>query len=113
MQQGADPRLLADALRIGLGAFLALSSPVAGVGLGAVALFAFVVSAASIVIGLGFWLLKSWAWPVGVILEAFSVLSSILSIASDSSVGSAIVSLVVAAAIIWYLHQPHVRAAFW
>lgn len=71
-----------------------------------------VLSAAQLVLGYGFWTLKHWAWQAGVLLEAISAIVALLSALATFDLFSLALSLAIAGGIIYYLHQPHVRAAF-
>ena len=71
-----------------------------------------VLSAAQLVLGYGFWMLKHWAWQAGVLLEAISAIVSILGALATGDLSGLVFGLVVPGVVIYYLHQPHVRAAF-
>jgi hypothetical protein len=81
----------------GLVTFLALARIAANVG---ELLFAY-----------GAWQLRSWAWPLGIGLEAAVILVSVLDLRS-STAGFTFVAVAVWAGIIYYLCRPTVRRAF-
>jgi hypothetical protein len=65
------------------------------------------------VLGYGFWTLKPWAWTLGVGLQGAGIALNILQFVNDSTqLVSAIISIAISVAILWYLFQPHVKAAF-
>lgn len=103
--------LLASLVLLGLGAAGAVG------GLGGLAFLAgiFVLAYAvlSLVLAYGFWTLKPWAWPLGIGVEVLGIVQAVLQFMNDSSgVVSLVLSLAIAAVILWYLFQPHVKAAF-
>jgi len=103
--------LLASLVLLGLGAAGAAAS------LGGLAFIAGIIvlaySILSLVLAYGFWTLKPWAWPLGVGVQAVGILQAILQFANDSSqIVSLVISIAIAGVILWYLFQPHVKAAF-
>jgi uncharacterized membrane protein len=103
--------LLASLVLLGVGAAGTAS------GLGGLAFVAGIIVLAyavlSLVLAYGFWTLKSWAWPLGVGVQVLGVVQAVLQFMNDSSqVVSLVISLAIAAVILWYLYQPHVKAAF-
>lgn len=67
----------------------------------------------ALVLGYGFWTLKPWAWTLGVGLQAAGIVLNVLQFINDSTqLVSAIFSIAISVAILWYLYQPHVKAAF-
>jgi uncharacterized membrane protein (DUF2068 family) len=103
--------LLASLVLLGLGAAGTAS------GLGGLAFVAGIIVLAyavlSLVLAYGFWTLKSWAWPLGVGVQVLGIVQAVLQFMNDSSqVVSLVISLAIAAVILWYLYQPHVKAAF-
>ena len=66
-----------------------------------------------LILGYGFWTLKPWAWSMGVALQAAGIVLDVIQfINNGSQLVSVIISIAISAAIIWYLFQPHVKAAF-
>ncbi|MEO5919222.1 MAG: hypothetical protein ABIQ17_06650 [Candidatus Limnocylindrales bacterium] len=97
---------------LGLGAFFAVT----GVGglfqiLGLVAL---ALGIAELAIGYGFWTLKPWAWKVAFMVYAVSILIEILRFLSFGGYGitGIVVSIAIAAVVIYYMNQANVRQAF-
>jgi uncharacterized membrane protein HdeD (DUF308 family) len=87
-----------------------------GTGLGTLALLiglAFLVlSILELAFGFGAWTLKPWAWTLGIASQVLSLILSVIYIATGSSIGSQIVSIIIAAVILYYLFTPPVRQAF-
>jgi uncharacterized membrane protein (DUF2068 family) len=103
--------LLASLVLLGLGAAGAAA------GLGGLAFMAGILvlaySVLSLVLAYGFWFLKSWAWPLGVGVQALGIIQAVLQFANDSTqIVSLVISIAIAGVILWYLFQPHVKAAF-
>ncbi|MEB3788180.1 MAG: DUF2127 domain-containing protein [Desulfurococcales archaeon] len=65
---------------------------------------AIIMGLINLVIAYGLWNGKSWAWWLTVVFAALNALMSLVSMM--------IVSLVIAAVIIWYMLRPHVKAFF-
>jgi uncharacterized membrane protein len=103
--------LLASLALLGLGAAGAAS------GLGGLAFIAGIIilaySVLSLVLAYGFWTLKPWAWPLGIGVQGLGIIQAVLQFMNNSSnVISLVISLAIAGVILWYLYQPHVKAAF-
>ena len=103
--------LLASLVFLGLGAASTAS------GLGGLAFVAGLIilaySLLSLALAYGFWTLKPWAWPLGVGVQALGVVQAVLQFLNDGTqFFSLLVSLAIAGVILWYLFQPHVKAAF-
>ena len=96
---------------IGLGGALATG----GLG-GMAALVGFLVLILGVlylVLAYGFWTLKPWAWLLGVGLQGASIVLTIIQlIGGTTNIVSAVISIAISAAILYYLYQPHVKAAF-
>jgi len=103
--------ILAGLTLVGLGG---LAGAAAGGGYAALLGVLFLIyGVLALILAYGFWTLKSWAWPLGVGVEIFGIVSATLQFLNDTSqVVSLVISLAIAAVIIWYLFQPHVKAAF-
>jgi hypothetical protein len=70
-------------------------------------------SVLSLALAYGFWMLKSWAWPLGVGVEVLGIIQAVLQYTNDTrQLFSLIISLALAGFILWYLYRPHVKAAF-
>jgi low temperature requirement protein LtrA len=77
------------------------------------ALIVLAYSILSLALAYGFWTLKSWAWPLGVGVEVLGVVQAILQYMNDTrQVVSLVISIAIAGVVLWYLYQPHVKAAF-
>ena len=96
---------------VGLGGALATG----GLG-GMAALVGFLVLILGVlylVLAYGFWTLQPWAWLLGVGLQAASIVLTLIQlIGGTSNIVSAVISIAISAAILYYLYQPHVKAAF-
>jgi hypothetical protein len=73
-----------------------------------------VIAIAEIILGWGLWTLKPWAFWATAIVEAIRVVSALYSwLVIHNSLGSVLLSLIVALVILVYLFaDPNVRAAF-
>ena len=103
--------LLASLVFLGFGATTAAS------GLGGLAFLAGLIilaySLLSLALAYGFWTLQPWAWPLGVGVQALGIVQAVLQFLNDGTqFFSLLVSLAIAGVILWYLFQPHVKAAF-
>jgi hypothetical protein len=98
---------------IGLGGFIAASGAKGGAFAPVLGLLLLGYGLLALALAYGFWNLKPWAWTLGVGLQAAGIVIDVLQFVNDSTqLVSAIISIAIAAAILWYLFQPHVKAAF-
>jgi hypothetical protein len=109
--------ILGSIALIGLGGVAAGSGQGGLGGLAAiVGLVTLVVSIVSLVLAYGFWTLKPWAWPLGVAVQIIGlILTALTVLGSGDIVGSLvanIISIAISVIILYYLFQPHVKAAF-
>jgi hypothetical protein len=116
-----------------LGAFAALALMFAGAGLAgaggvaggavvagsafmllALTIWTAILSAIEIAFGVGALQLKPWAWSLGTIWTWVSMASTLLTLIANKGSGlfSALLSIIVAIAILYYLYTDEVRAAF-
>ena len=95
-------------------AIFGLGAAAGAAGIGAILALILLVSAfVSLALAYGFWTLKPWAWPVGMGLEILGlVLSGLQVITGSVSISGVLVSVIISAAIIYYLLTPNVKAAF-
>ena len=94
------------------GSFIGAATGSAGLGalaslFGAIALIAAI---AYLVFAWGAWGLKPWAWTLGIVIAAVSIVLNLFNLFNGDF--SAIISIAIAAAITYYLFQPDVKAAF-
>lgn len=91
---------------------------VLGIGLGVVTL---VLAIVGIIIGVGLWTLKRWAWNAARILAIINIVFAIISVIATASggnqslgaaIGSNIVGILINGFIVWYLNKPEIRGAF-
>lgn len=105
--------LLGGLTLIGLGGFIAASGVAGGALAPILGLLLLAYGVLALVLAYGFWTLKPWAWTLGIGLQAAGIVINILQFVNDSTqLVSAIVSIAISAAVIWYLYQPNVKAAF-
>ena len=80
-------------------------------GLGAaLGVIFFIIGIVDLLLGLGCFKAWSWVWIVGVIFSAISILIGIVSLVTTGF--SALIEIVIAAIILYYLFQPQVKAYF-
>ena len=97
----------------GLGGFVAASGAAGGGFAAVLGVLLLLYGVLAFILGYGFWTLKPWAWTLGVGLQGASIALNILQFINDADqLVSAIISIAITAAILWYLFQPHVKAAF-
>ncbi|MGH2358862.1 MAG: hypothetical protein ACRDGJ_12795 [Candidatus Limnocylindria bacterium] len=104
--------VLASLVLLGLGAAVGAATGLGGLAFIA-GLLVLLYSVLSLVLAYGFWTLKPWAWPLGVGVQILGVVQAVLQFMNDTSnIVGLVISLAIAAVILWYLFQPHVRGAF-
>jgi uncharacterized membrane protein (DUF2068 family) len=104
--------LLGGIALLGLGGAAAAGGATGGglaVILGVVLL---VIAALELAFGIGAWMLKPWAWMLGVISQVGSLVLSLIYILTGSDITSQLISIIIAAVILYYLFTPNVRRAF-
>lgn len=99
---------------IGLGG---LATAVGAVGIGGLSfvwgLVTLAQGVAELAIAYGFWTVKPWAWRLGVVLALAGVAIALLSqVLVGVDLSSLLVSIVVAAILVYYLNLPAIRQAF-
>src|SRR5437764_10120878 len=57
----------------------------------------------SLAFGIGAWLLKPWAWTLGVASQVISLLLAVWNIIQGGSIASALIGMIIAAIILYYL----------
>jgi hypothetical protein len=104
--------LLASLALLGFGAAVSAATGLGGLVFVA-AILVLIYSILSLVLAYGFWTLKPWAWPLGIGVQVLGIVQAILQFMNDTrNVVGLVISLAIAAVILWYLYQPHVKAAF-
>lgn len=73
---------------------------------------ALVLAVLYLAFGFGAWTLKPWAWTLGVVSQGLGLLLSLVQIVMGSPIQNHIVGILIAAAILFYLFQPNIKAAF-
>jgi hypothetical protein len=67
---------------------------------------------ANLAFAFGAWTLQPWAWSLGIIIQATSIIIAVVSVIGGSDIGSQIIGVAIAAIILYYLMQPNIRAVF-
>jgi hypothetical protein len=89
----------------------AVMSVVGMPGLGAVIAIVFIIiGIVDLLLGIGCFMAWSWVWIVGVIFSAISILMGLVSLVTTGL--GALVGIIIAAIILYYLFQPQVKAYF-
>jgi hypothetical protein len=90
------------------GAILSVAG-LGGVG-AAIGIVAFIVGVVYLILGVGCFMAWPWVWIIGVIFSALSILIGIINLFSQGA--SALLGIIIAAIILYYLFQPQVKAYF-
>jgi hypothetical protein len=69
-----------------------------------------VSGAASLFFAWGAWGLQPWAWTLGVIIQAVNIVLALFQLINGNT--GALLSIVIAGAITYYLFRPEIKAAF-
>ena len=67
---------------------------------------------AAFVAAWGFWSMRPWAWPLGIVLAGIAVASAFLSLINNGSVAGIVINLAINAAILFYLNTNEIRPLF-
>jgi hypothetical protein len=106
--------ILAGVALLGLGGLAAAGSGNGILG-GSIAIFGLIAVVQSVLLlafAYGAWMLKPWAWTLGVVAEVIGLILSVLFIVNGSSISSQVIGIVISVAILYYLFTPNVKAAF-
>jgi hypothetical protein len=99
-----------------LGAWASMAFPVAGAVVGVLAIVygivAIVLACFSLGFGYGAWNLRPWAWTLGTATYGATLVWSLLVALGPGSLRGQASSIIVAAAILFYLTTPEVKRAF-
>ncbi len=94
--------------RVGPGAGLFVG--MLGVIFGAIAL---VIALLELAFAYGAWNLKPWAWLLGIVVEIIAGLFALIRLINGrGSAGGEVVSILIAAIVVYYLTRPEVKKAF-
>ncbi len=105
--------LIAGLALVGIGGAAAAGGAAVGGLATIVGLLLLVYGVVALILAYGFWTLKPWAWTLGVGLEAAGIVINILQYINNSANAlGTVVSIAIAGVVLWYLFQPHVKAAF-
>jgi hypothetical protein len=85
---------------------LLLPAVVLGAVLTILAVIAEVIGILYLVLAYGMWIGAGWAWILAIILLILDIIGGILSLPGG------IVAIIIAALILWYFMQPHMKAFF-
>lgn len=99
-----------------LGGWAAVQQLIQGVrgGLAVASLLILLVYAAGVVIvGIGLWQLKEWAWPATLIAEGLSItMLLILFLVGGLDRPSYLIGILVGIVVIWYMYRPDIKRLF-
>lgn len=95
----------------GFGAFVTSSASFLGTFFSLIGFLIVVVGVLEIVVAFGAWLLRSWAWRLGVLVGVASVAVNVLWVAAGGLLGFALMGTLGAIAMLYCLDSPTVRAA--
>jgi uncharacterized membrane protein (DUF2068 family) len=72
-----------------------------------------IVAVVELAFGIGAWTLKPWAWMLGIVSQAVSIIINLIQLlAGNTSLFSALLNIVIAGVILYYLNTPEVKRAF-
>jgi hypothetical protein len=71
-----------------------------------------VTGAIDLLFAYGAWTLQGWGWALGIIGQLATIVVSIILVVGGSSITSQVIGVAIAIVILYYLNQPHVKAAF-
>jgi hypothetical protein len=75
-----------------------------------------VIGVLAIAFAIGAWMLKSWGWTLGIVVEALAILLALVTAVLSGDIVSGligqIIGIVISAAIIYYLLRPEIKQAF-
>ncbi len=75
-------------------------------------LAALALAALSLAFSWGAWTLQPWAWPLGVVLAAGSIIYALVLILGGASIVSEAITIVLYGAVLYYLNQPGIKSLF-
>ena len=105
--------LLAGIFALGIGGAVAAAGSGALGGLvGVLGIVALAQGALALAFAYGAWMLKPWAWTLGIVAFGLSLALSVLNIIGGGDIGSQVISIVIGVAILYYLFTPAVKQAF-
>jgi len=108
----AFPALVAGLALVGVATFVE-AVPVPDTFMYAVGAGTLIYAGLSLVLAYGFWTMRSWAWIVGIALQVLGIVTAVSQYANgERFLGSLVVGLILPAAILYYLLQPHIKTAF-
>lgn len=108
----AIPALVAGLAAVGVATFVE-AVPVPDTFMYAVGAGTLIYAGLSLVLAYGFWSMRSWAWIVGVGLQVLGIVTALSQYANgERYLASLVIGLVLPAAILFYLFQPHIKTAF-
>jgi hypothetical protein len=104
--------ILAGIALLGVGSFVAAYAGAGGLAF-VFGLVLLVLGIAELALAYGFWTAKAWGWQYGILLAVVNIVVAILEVVLGyAQIGGVIVSIVIAAILIYYLNTPDVRRYF-
>ena len=70
------------------------------------------LAALSLAFAYGAWTLQPWAWPLGVVLAAASIIWALVLVVGGASIVSEAISVILYGAVLYYLNQPGIKSLF-
>jgi hypothetical protein len=103
--------LLAGIFALGIGGAVAASGGALGGLVSVLGIVAIVQGVLALAFAYGAWMLKPWAWTLGIVAFGISLVLAVIGIINGDFTGQ-ILSVVIAVAVLYYLFTPQVKAAF-
>jgi len=79
---------------------------------GFIGVVALIIGILQLIYGWGLWTLKPWAWLLALIGSLLSAISGLVQIFAGGNSSSGLLSIIIAAIIVWYLTTPDIKRAF-
>ena len=73
---------------------------------------ALILGVLNLVIGLGLWWLKGWAWRLGVEVQWINIVVIVIGWFSRGFYSNGILPILINGWILWFLYRPHVKLVF-
>ena len=104
--------IIGSLVLFGLGGVASTLNGGVGVQTMLLAILGLVQAVLSLAFGIGALSLQPWAWTLGVIAEALSIVLTVVAMIITGIGANYIISLAIAAVILYYLFTPEVKRAF-
>jgi hypothetical protein len=79
---------------------------------GLIGVVALIVGILQLIYGFGLWTLKPWAWLLALIGSLLSAISGLVQIFAGGNASGGLLSIIIAAIIVWNLTTPDIKRAF-